>query len=241
MKSRYLKNRYTAILYLIFFLVVIGNAIYKTVIEDFYGVFYSVLTLILFALPYIIYRIFKLHFPAVLEILYLFFVYCAETLGTADGFYTLFFWWDLFLHTLWGFICSAIGFFIFSEISERKNTINISSVLHSGFAFCFSLSTCVIWEFIEFGADIFFKMDLQKDTVISEIASTMFSSDGSVGIIRDITDVSLNGNALPVGGYIDIGLFDTMEDLFVGFVGALLFFVISIITLNKSKETKNVK
>ena len=38
--------------------------------------------------------------------------------------------------------------------------------------------------------------------------------------------MAVNGAALPVDGYLDIGLYDTMKDLFVNFIGAVVFSVI---------------
>ena len=46
-------------------------------------------------------------------------------------------------------------------------------------------------------------------------------------IIRDITDVIVvaGGEEIPLGlgGYLDVGLLDTMKDLAVNFVGAVVF------------------
>ena len=39
------------------------------------------------------------------------------------------------------------------------------------------------------------------------------------------TSVAVNGQDLGFNGYLDIGLYDTMEDLFVNFIGALTFSV----------------
>ena len=44
--------------------------------------------------------------------------------------------------------------------------------------------------------------------------------------VEGITDVIVNGKSLGLGGYLDIGLYDTMEDLFVNFIGAVVFSVI---------------
>ena len=42
--------------------------------------------------------------------------------------------------------------------------------------------------------------------------------------ITGITDVILSdGTSLGLGGYLDIGLIDTMKDLFVNFIGAVVF------------------
>ena len=69
---------------------------------------------------------------------------------------------------------------------------------------------------------------MQKDTVLSAIASVMLNPDGrNVPVTIDqIREVMINGQPLGVGGYLDIGLIDTMEDLFVNFIGAAVFSVI---------------
>ena len=41
--------------------------------------------------------------------------------------------------------------------------------------------------------------------------------------IPNIQDVVINGQSLGVGGYVDIGIIDTMKDLFVNFIGAVVF------------------
>ena len=237
MKNSYFKNYAIAVVYACFSLFVVGNAIYGVVTENFVGLIYCLITLILFLVPYLAFIIFKFRFPPVLEISYLIFVVCAETLGSVDGFYELFWWWDILLHTMWGFICAAVGFYIFSVIIDRKKIPDKSPLLHCGFALCFSLSTSMIWEFLEFGADTFFGMDVQKDTLLSQIHSTALSSDGSVAYIKDITDVVINGEKVISGGYLDIGLFDTIEDMFVGFAGAVLFFIISLIVSYRRKDS----
>ena len=44
--------------------------------------------------------------------------------------------------------------------------------------------------------------------------------------IRNIEEVLIHGEPLGLGGYLDIGLIDTMEDLFVNFIGAVVFSII---------------
>ena len=81
----------------------------------------------------------------------------------------------------------------------------------------------VLWEFFEFGMDEMFGLDMQKDTVMTGISSTLLDPSGSQHPQRidRIESVEVNGQELGVGGYLDIGLRDTMGDLFVNFVGAL--------------------
>ena len=92
-------------------------------------------------------------------------------------------------------------------------------------AFCFSMTVGVMWEFFEFGMDRLFHMDMQKDTVIQSVTSVMLDpTNSNIPVTIDgIRSVAVNGQDLGFDGYLDIGLYDTMEDLFVNFVGAVVF------------------
>ena len=66
---------------------------------------------------------------------------------------------------------------------------------------------------------------MQKDTVIQSFSTVVLDpSHGNTPIrLEDIRDVAVNGTSLGLGGYLDIGLIDTMQDLLVNFIGAVLF------------------
>ena len=78
----------------------------------------------------------------------------------------------------------------------------------------------VLWEFFEFGMDRLFHMDMQKDTIVHTISSVMLDpTNKNIPITIDgITSVAVNGKDLGFDGYLDIGLYDTMEDLLVNFI-----------------------
>ena len=97
-------------------------------------------------------------------------------------------------------------------------------------AFCFSMTIGVLWEFFECGMDQLFLLDMQKDAIVNTISTVMLDPAGgnTPVIIRDITDVvviTAAGEDIPLGlgGYLDIGILDTMKDLLVNFVGAVVF------------------
>ena len=98
----------------------------------------------------------------------------------------------------------------------------------------------VVWEFFEYFMDMNFGLDMQKDTVVHAISSVMLNPTGAnrPEAIRGITSVVVNGQELGLGGYLDIGLIDTMNDLLVNFVGAFTFSVIGYFSL-KHKGKKN--
>lgn len=92
-------------------------------------------------------------------------------------------------------------------------------------AVSFSMLIGVLWEFFEFGVDRIWKKDMQKDTWVSEISTVSLDtgSDSRVTTISPIEKVTINDGEAVFNGYLDIGLYDTMEDLFVTFVGAVSF------------------
>ena len=127
--------------------------------------------------------------------------------------------WDKLLHLCGGVMFVILGIYLFERLSCGKAN-HVSAVI---FALCFSLAISVLWEFVEYGADIFLGMDMQDDTVVNHITSYMLGTEkGVTGSIKDIQSVVINGAALPVDGYIDIGLHDTMLDMLWESGGALV-------------------
>ena len=96
----------------------------------------------------------------------------------------------------------------------------------------------------EFGADVFFLTDMQKDFVINRISSVALDETltNTPVVIDGITSVAVNGVELGLNGYIDIGLIVTMKDLIVNFIGAVVFSFIGyfyVKSRGKSKFAKN--
>ncbi len=197
---------------------------------NFENVFLCVLTLVLLLLPTIVERSLQIDLPNTLEIIIMLFIFAAEILGEIRSFYTTFPGWDTMLHTLNGFLCAAIGFSLVDMLNRNERfSLSLSPTFMAIVAFCFSMTIGVLWEFFECGMDQLFLLDMQKDTVTHAISSVMLDPTGgnTPMIIRDITDVIVvaGGEEIPLGlgGYLDVGLLDTMKDLAVNFVGAVVF------------------
>ena len=130
------------------------------------------------------------------------------------------------LHTTTGFLCAATGFALI-DILNRNSRIKfeLSPIYVALAAFCFSMTVGVLWELFEFGMDRLFHMDMQKDTVVQSITSVMLdpTNSNTPVTIDGIHSVAVNGQDLGFDGYLDIGLYDTMADLFVNFIGAVVF------------------
>ncbi|WP_294718153.1 hypothetical protein [uncultured Gemmiger sp.] len=217
--------------------------------HNFENVFLCVLTLILFMLPSTLERKLDLDLPNTLEIIILLFIYAAEILGEIGAYYVTFPYWDTVLHTLNGFLCAAIGFSLL-DILNRHNDVrfHLSPLYLAIMSFCFSMTVGVIWEFFECTMDQLFFLDMQKDAVVSAIGSIMLDPTGGNTpiVLKNITDVIVvqadgTQTALGLGGYLDIGLLDTMEDLFVNFIGALTFSIIGYFYVRSRGKGKFAK
>ncbi len=190
--------------------------------------FFCALTILLLYLPSWIQVRLHIELPPALEITILCFIYAAEILGEVNSFYVVVPHWDTMLHTLNGFLCAAVGFSLVILLNDDENlTFDLSPFFLALVAFCFSMTIGVLWEFFEFGMDFFFHTDMQKDTVVNAIYTVALDPTYSNKVIAipDIWDAAVNGQSLGLGGYLDIGLIDTMKDLFVNFIGAAVFSV----------------
>ena len=224
------RKRNVTVVYLVLRLMVILIMVAQFFNKNFENVFLCLLTLVLFLLPTIFERRLQIDLPDTLEIIIMLFIFAAEILGEISAFYTTFQGWDTMLHTLNGFLCAAIGFSLVDMFDRNERfSLSLSPVFMAIVAFCFSMTIGVLWEFFECTMDQLFLLDMQKDAVVNSISSVMLDPTGgnTPVAIKGITDVIVVANgeqiSLGLGGYLDIGILDTMKDLVVNFVGAVVF------------------
>ena len=190
--------------------------------------FFCILAFLLLYLPSWIQVKLHIELPPPLEITILCFIFAAEILGEVNAFYVVIPGWDTMLHTINGFLAAAVGFSLVMLLNDDERlTFDLSPCFLALTAFCFSMTIGVLWEFFEFGMDFFFHTDMQKDTIIHNIYTVALDPTRSnkVVAVKGIGDVFINGESLGLGGYLDIGIIDTMKDLFVNFIGAVVFSV----------------
>lgn len=230
--------------YLVLRLIVLASLVSAILRQEYESAFVCVLVLFLFMLPFFIQKNFGICLPSTLEIIILLFIFAAEILGELQSYFIQYPYWDTMLHTTNGFLCAAVGFSLIDILNrDAKIKFTLSPVYVALAAFCFSMTIGVLWEFFEFGMDRLFHMDMQKDTIVHTISSVMLDpTNSNIPITIDgITSVAVNGRGLGFTGYLDIGLYDTMEDLFVNFIGATVFSVIGYFYLKHRGEGKFAK
>lgn len=208
-------------------LFVILVLIRSVFLAEWESVFFCALTLILLLMPPFIEKKLKIELPTGLEITVFVFIFCAEILGELGAYYVKFSFWDTALHTTSGFIFAAVGFCML-DLLNRNKKVNFSPMALTLVAFCFSMTIGVLWEFFEFGADMFLNTDMQKDTIIHDLYTVTLDEtlQNKTVALEDIARTTIeyaNGKSVVLGGYLDIGIIDTMKDLFVNFIGAVVF------------------
>lgn len=241
LKNRIALNRRTFILYSVLRVLVLVTLIRCIMTQRWEGVAISILVLVLFLVPSLVEGMARIEIPGLFQAIIYSFIFAAEILGEIDHYYVLIPGWDTILHTLNGFLCAAIGFSLVDLLNRSSKNVNLSPVYVTLVAFCFSMTIGVLWEFVEFGFDTFFGMDMQKDTFVTNISSVALdpANEGDRIQINDIATTTITtatGEATTINGYLDIGLIDTMKDLLVNFAGALVFSVVGYRHLKKNES-----
>ena len=244
-KEEYNKKKGKALtVYMILRFLVILCLIRQIMIGDISNILTCILTLALFLIPSILEKKFKIEVPDTLEIIVYVFIFSAEILGEINEFYIHIKNFDTILHTLNGFIMAGIGFSLIEIFNNSPNTkISLDPKYLVLFGFCFSMTTGAVWEIFEYSMDKYFKFDMQKDTIITEISSVVLNPDGKNKAERlEIESLTVNDIDYieKYGGYIDIGLNDTMEDLIVNLIGAIIYSILAYAYLKgKGKSASN--
>lgn len=241
------ESKSTLIVYLVLRALVILCMVLEGLRGNWDNVFLCILTLLLYLIPYLVDKKLHIDLPDGLDIMILLFIFSAEILGEIQNFYGTFKYWDTILHTINGFLCAAIGFSLIDILNQNEKVkLKLSPVYVAIVAFCFSMTVGVLWEFFEFGADSFFKTDMQKDRIVQSISSVSLHPEKKnipislTGIDKTIIySYDKDGNLLETtieGGYLDIGIIDTMKDLLVNFVGAVSFSIIGLLYITNRDE-----
>lgn len=231
-----IQNKGKFIVYVVIRALVILVMIAQILNQNWNNVFTCAMTLILLLLPSVLSSKLHIELPNTLEIIIVCFIFAAEILGEVQEYYVMYERWDDMLHTLNGFLAAAIGFAMIDILNQHDRVaMNLSPAFVAVVSFCFSMTIGVLWEFFECSMDLFFAKDMQKDTWISAFNSVALNPQGAnVPVHIDVESVTVNGQTWD--GYLDIGLYDTMHDLFVNFIGAVTFSVFGLIYIkNKGK------
>ncbi|MCL2173900.1 hypothetical protein FWH58_01185 [Candidatus Saccharibacteria bacterium] len=239
------KKMSVVIIYVVLRTLVIACVILQSLRGEFENAFLCLCYLVLLTLPITLQDKFKMELPSLLEIIIYLFIFSGTILGGIFNFYGRIPEWDIILHAISGFICAGIGFALVDLMNENSKQVQLSPFYMAFMAFCFSMAAGVCWEFFEYGADKLALTDMQKDTITRTISTVELNpaKNNKPLIIKNIDKTILynkNGAELAVveGGYLDIGLNDTMKDLIFNFAGAIVFSILGYFYIKNEDKYK---
>ncbi len=158
-------------------------------------------------IPSIISKKWKIIIPSSMYMIYIIFLYAAIFLGEVRDFYYRIPHWDTILHTFSGAALGALGFSVVNLLNKQeKLKVNLSPFFVALFSLCFAITMGVIWEIYEFSFDGLLHLNMQK-----------FALENGVNLV---------GRA---------ALCDTMKDLIVDSIGALVTSIMGYISLKYKK------
>ncbi len=158
-------------------------------------------------LPGFITKNLRISVPSNMFFVYAIFLYCAIYLGEVRAFYYSVPHWDTLLHTFSGAMLGALGFSLISFLNNTDGIpVSLSPVFVAIFTFCFAVAIGAVWEIYEFSADVILHTNMQK-----------FALENGEQLI---------GQA---------ALSDTMKDLIVDSIGALVMSVVGYVSMKYKK------
>ena len=244
LSDRVKENKATFIIYTILRVLIVVVMIRSIFIGNYEGVFTCILTLLLLLIPSFLKGALRISIPPLFESIIYLFIFSANILGELAHFYAHIPIWDTMLHTLNGFLFAAVGYSTVDLLNRSSKKIKLSPLYLTLVAFCVSMTIGVLWEFFECGMDLFFGTDMQKDFIVDTIRSTKLdpTNNQNVIVVKDIVNTTITTRSGEVttidGGYLDIGILDTMKDLFVNFIGAIVFCIFGFIYEKVGRKNK---
>ena len=225
LREKFKKEPFLIVTYFLLRMIVIVVMVLQARNGNYMNVFLCLLTLLLFTVPSFIEHRLRIDISNTLEIIVLIFIFSAEILGEIMSYYTLYKGWDTALHTVTGFLTATVGFSLVDLLNRSSSSVRLSPLFVCLFSICFSMTIGVLWEFFEPAMDYFFLTDMQKDSIINSIHSVTLDSESLNRVVHiwNINEVDVNGVSLGLGGYLDIGLYDTIKDLAVTFLGSVIY------------------
>jgi len=172
-----------------------------------------VLGIIVMTIPAILNRRWSFDIPNNMHMLYFVFLYCAIYLGEVRSFYYIIPQWDTVLHAFSGAMLGAFGFTLVSIFNNaEKVKVQLSPFFVALFAFCFALAIGALWEIYEYGMDEVLSLNMQKFAL----------EDGTLLIGHEALD-------------------NTMKDMIVDSLSALMMTVYGFFSLKRQKQVKSIR
>jgi hypothetical protein len=164
----------------IIILTVISFAIYDSLINQKWELFFSSLVvLILLLIPLFFEKKIGFKLPIEIEIALAIFIFLSVFMGRAKEFYYKFWWWDIALHSGSAIILGFIGFtIIYLMYSAHK--IKAKPITLAVFSLFFAMAIGAIWEVFEFFMDQLFNLQMQDNSLTDTMIDLIVDGIGAI-------------------------------------------------------------
>ena len=155
--------------------------------------------------------------------------------------------WDTIMHALTSFLLVIFVYLIFYTLKKINKVKKIYPILVFILGFCFSITISTLFEIMEYSFDKLKGLDMQKDMIVNNIKTVKLSKNEDdlmefYNIEKTIIYYKENDNLKEFvikNGYLDIGINDTMKDLYVALIGALMGSFYVYLCLKEKNNFKN--
>lgn len=227
-KERAKTGKAVAAIVLVFAAFCVGSGIYFIVINQVRNSVMSWAFLLVIPIFYAAEYLLRLKFAPLFTAILLFLI-SGSILGSCYDLYTYIPCFDEILHGISGVVFAVLGFSLMKIFIGKEDT-NKNFIICLLVGLLFSLSVALLWEMFEYAAYRFFGIDMQEDMLIGKFASYLLAGSHNETVVIDgITQTVItfaDGKQWVIeGGYLDIGLFDTLNDMLVCLLGGILYLI----------------
>lgn len=222
----------TCIILALFFIFCIASGIYFSAMGQTRNALMSFVYILLAPVVLLAEYLIRFRFPALFNLL-LYFLIAGGILGSCYDVYYTIPCFDEILHGISGLLFAAVGFTLMKRIlGNDRSKKNFFLCLLVGALL--SLTIANLWEMFEYASYALFGIDMQEDMIIHGFSSYLLSGTHNKTVVIDSivkTVIYLSDGSTYVidGGYLDIGMYDTLNDMLVCLIGCLIFVVILLI------------
>jgi len=156
------------------FIVTLG-ALYR---GQWLGAFSGAVVLLLTFAPAMIERRMNLTLPVEFTLVTSIILYASFALGEARDFYEKIWWWDLALHGLSALTIGMIGFLCI-YVFYMTHRINVAAAWIATITFALAVTVGTLWEVIEFLADQYLGLNMQKSGLVDTMTDLMINATGA--------------------------------------------------------------
>ncbi|MGE4443573.1 MAG: hypothetical protein AB7E37_01100 [Candidatus Altimarinota bacterium] len=176
-------------------------AILWAIYEANWAILFVVLLTLGLTYIHLIFKRYNIIIPQIFQFVIIFFIYASLFLGDINEFYYIFPWWDIVLHSFAGLALGFIGFLI-PYIFYKTREFKAPPLMIVIFGFCFAVTLGTLWEITEFMMDSMFTLDMQKARNLGIMDGTFDSRLGVKDTMNDLILDSLGALIASVFGYL---------------------------------------